>query len=120
MSYQSHNPQFAFLKPNHVLNGFFTSLVEQYNHIIHFDKEIRDPLLEKYKHREESLRLAVHRMEFRHQEEARKKEIDSSNDLAIQTVDWNDFAVVETITFDEDNEFLPSAERLKEVKHYKK
>lgn len=115
MNYQSHNPQFAFLKPNHILNGIFTSLVEQYNRVIHFEHDIKDPLLEKYKHREESLRVSVHRMEYRHQEEARKKESESSNDFAIQTVDWNDFVVVETITFDEESQFLPTAERLKEV-----
>lgn len=62
MNYQSHNPQFDFLKPTHILNGYFTSLVEQYNKVIHFEKAIKDPLLEKYKHREESLRVAVHRM----------------------------------------------------------
>lgn len=29
MNYQSHNPQFDFLKPTHILNGYFTSLVAQ-------------------------------------------------------------------------------------------
>ena len=73
-NYQSHNPQFDFLKPTHILNSYFSSLVEQYSKIIHFDKEIKDPLLEK-----------------------------ENDDLAsLQTVDWNDFVVVETITFDED------------------
>ena len=115
MNYQSHNPQFAFLKPNHILHGFFTSLVEQYNRVIHFDNEIKDALLEKYKHREESLRVSVHRMEFRHQEEARKRETERTEDFDIQTVDWNDFVVVETITFDEESQFVPTSERLKEV-----
>lgn len=101
-NYQSHNPQFDFLKPTHILNSYFSSLVEQYSKIIHFDKEIKDPLLEKYKHREESLRVAVHRMEYHRQQEEAKKEKENDNLASLQTVDWNDFVVVETITFDED------------------
>ena len=101
-NYQSHNPQFDFLKPTHILNSYFSSLVEQYSKIIHFDKEIKDPLLEKYKHREESLRVAVHRMEYHRQQEEAKKEKENDDLASLQTVDWNDFVVVETITFDED------------------
>lgn len=47
MNYQSHNPQFDFLKPTHILNGFFTSLVEQYRKVLHFDNDIKDPLVSK-------------------------------------------------------------------------
>lgn len=101
-NYQSHNPQFDFLKPTHILNSYFSSLVEQYSKIIHFDKEIKDPLLEKYKHREESLRVAVNRMEYHRQQEEAKKEKENDDLASLQTVDWNDFVVVETITFDED------------------
>lgn len=104
MSYQSHNPQFDFLKPTHMLNGFFTSLVEQYSKVLHFDNEIKEPLLQKYKLRETSLQLSAHRLEWRHQEEMirRREKAMNEDDLSIQTIDWGDFAVVETITF-EDN-----------------
>jgi singapore isolate B (sub-type 7) whole genome shotgun sequence assembly, scaffold_2 len=93
------------LKPTHILNGFFLSLVEQYRKVMHFDKEIKEPLLNKYKHRDTSLRLSVHRLEMHRLEEARKKQQQAVNDdaVAMQTIDWGDFAVVETITFDEDN-----------------
>lgn len=93
------------MKPTHILNGFFLSLVEQYSKVMHFDKEIKEPLLSKYKSRDTSLRLSVHRLEMHRLEEARKKQQQAVNDdaVAMQTIDWGDFAVVETITFDEDN-----------------
>ena len=62
------------MKPTHILNGFFLSLVEQYRKVMHFDKEIKEPLLNKYKHRDTSLRLSVHRLEMHRLEEARKKQ----------------------------------------------
>lgn len=104
MSYQSHNPQFDFLKPTHMLNGFFTSLVEQYSKVLHFDTDIKEPLLRKYKNRETSLQLSAHRLEWAHREEMerRRQRAMNDDDELMQTIDWNDFAVVETITF-EDN-----------------
>ena len=80
-------------------------MVEQYSKVMHFDKEIKEPLLSKYKNRSTSLRLSVHRLEMHRLEEARKKQQQAVNDdaVAMQTIDWGDFAVVETITFDEDN-----------------
>ena len=84
------------MKPTHILNGFFLSLVEQYRKVMHFDKEIKEPLLNKYKHRDTSLRLSVHRLEMHRLEEARKKQQQAVNDdaVAMQTIDWGDFAVV--------------------------
>ena len=117
MNYQSHNPQFDFLKPTHILNGFFTSLVEQYRKVLHFDNDIKDPLVSKYKNRDVSLSLSAHRLEYHHQEMARKRQQEAANNDAIsmQTIDWGDFAVVETITFDDDNKALPAAEKFIEV-----
>ena len=115
MNYQSHNAQFAFLKPNHILHTFFLDLVEQYKLILHFDDSIKNPLISKYKRREESLHVAVHHIEHRREEERRKKENERRNELDIQTVDWDDFVVVETITFDDESQFVPSSQRLHQV-----
>ena len=41
-------------------------------------------------------------MEFHRQQEEAKKQKESDDLASLQTVDWNDFVVVETITFDED------------------
>ena len=116
MNYQSHNAQFAFLKPNHILNSFFLGLVEQYKLILHFDDSIKKPLIDKYKRREESLHVAIQHIEHRRQEEELKKKNEHNNDLNIKTVDWDDFVVVETITFDDESQFVPSSQRLHQVR----
>ena len=41
-------------------------------------------------------------MEYHRQQEEAKKEKENDDLASLQTVDWNDFVVVETITFDED------------------
>ena len=117
MNYQSYNPQFGFLKPTHMLHGFFLSLIDQYTKILHFDASVKDPLLDICRQREAALRVSVHRLEYRRQQEERERRQKQATEevLASQTVDWEDFVVVETITFEDEDSSRPLAASLQPV-----
>lgn len=101
---EQRNPQFDFLKPTHMLFSFFTSLVDAYAKLVRPSEE----LLQRVQRRRQlssALELSVHRWSWTRAEEERKREESQKEDserLAFQQVDWNDFTIVETIDFRED------------------
>ncbi|KAK8801981.1 hypothetical protein WA158_006376 [Blastocystis sp. Blastoise] len=110
-TYQSRNPQFDFLKPTHLLNGFFTSLVESYAKILHPERETKANLIEFSENKENILKFCLWKQDYQQKEERRRQEeeaLSNNERLVDQTVNWNQFTVVETITFNE-KDFAPAA-----------
>lgn len=105
---EAGNSAFEFLRPSHAAFLYFTSLVDQFHRILH------PPA-----HTLEALRRAagpgggaavltrcVHRLEHRRREEEKKRSeaaaASARASSAAAAIDWHDFAVVETITFGDD------------------
>ena len=102
---EGRNYQFDFLRPTHSLFGYYNRMVESYQKIIspapgtieNLVKETTDPST-----RWKTLAEAKNRAEWergkRKREDERKKEKDEETE-AMGLIDWQDFVVVETIEF---------------------
>ncbi len=104
---EQRNPQFDFLKPTHMLFSYFTTLVDAYAKIVHPSEELKQRIDERTK-LQHVYEYAVHRWNWRHSEDERKRQqqsIEDADRLAAQAIDWYDFTVVEVIEFGE-NELL--------------
>eukprot|EP00750_Incisomonas_marina_P001342 INCI11124.1.p1 GENE.INCI11124.1~~INCI11124.1.p1 ORF type:complete len:704 (+),score=163.94 INCI11124.1:239-2350(+) len=111
------NPEFDFLKPTHMLFGFFTSLVDSYSKCLKPPKELKTKLGDTLTSRNKVLQRCVHRLRWDRKEEQEKQERESqasADKVAYQSIDWHDFVVVETITFDDDDEALPVPQALED------
>lgn len=113
------NPEFDFLKPTHMLFGFFTSLVDSYSKCLKPPKELKAKLGDTLTSRNKVLQRCVHRLRWDRKQEQEKQERESqasADKVAYQSIDWHDFVVVETITFDDDEEeeALPPPQALEE------
>lgn len=115
------NPQFNFLKPTHSLFAFFTTLADAYSRVLMPPKGLVNRLRCDASDSAGLLERALRRLEW---ERAREREATEARDeveaerMAMLSIDWHDFATVETIEFydDEDAE-LPSPMTLKDVRH---
>lgn len=87
---------FAFTLPNHKWYPLFASLVKQYKLVIERKYKVLSvhDMLERCKQR------ALYEESQRTKEDS-KKRLEEAKRLKFASVDWNDFVVVETITFDE-------------------
>ena len=99
---------FGFLRPQHSLHAFFEAMVAAYRRAL-------DPLPESRLRR---LRLAIddettvltralRTLEWEQQTQAAQREAEAAAEkerVAMQSIDWHDFSVVETIAFFEDEE----------------
>lgn len=95
---ESQNPQFAFLKPTHVLFSYFTSLLELYTKILNPTEGIKQRLESNINDKMSILGRCVHRVEYAKQEEIKKKKSTASElEEQYNTIDWYDFEIVETI-----------------------
>lgn len=104
------NPEFDFLKPTHMLFGFFTSLVDAYTKCLKPSDELKEKLSDTLNDRTKVLQRCVHKLQWkqkREQEDQERESRESADQVAYQSIDWHDFVVVETITFDDD-EALPA------------
>jgi splicing factor 3A subunit 1 len=106
---EQRNPQFDFLKPQHYLHKFFNALVDAYTKVLMPPHDLNtklDALLEKYTIYEGLL----DRVQWeRHQQRLKDEENEEEKErMERALIDWHDFVVVETITFDED-EMKPPA-----------
>lgn len=108
---EQRNPQFDFLKPTHMLFSYFTSLVDAYA------KLLQPPVALLASVKEKStllgaLEKSVGRWVWERAEEERKrkevKEADAERS-ALQSIDWYDFSIVETIEFDDDELYEPAS-----------
>ncbi len=100
---EADNERFQFLKSTHALFSYFTTLVDEYTTVLQPSPELRQAVREGVD-KKRCLDQVVHRWEYdrRQEEMKRAKEAQTSLNLAGGRVDWNDFVVVETITFDKD------------------
>ncbi|XP_063931395.1 splicing factor 3A subunit 1-like [Zophobas morio] len=106
MQRESRNYLFDFLRPHHILFGYFTKLVEQYTKIFLPSKESLENLKNQSTNREAILRRVKQRVAWENQQ--RKKKQDIQNKIEEEkrqyaTIDWHDFTVVETVDFPEDD-----------------
>ena len=104
---ESKNPQFDFLKPTHLLFGYFTSLVDAYSKCLVPRKE---ELIKLQKYVDDSstiLEQAVDRYEYQkvkmQEEKKTKDEKSKEEEQEAMQIDWHDFVLVETITFDDEH-----------------
>ena len=107
------NPQFNFLKPNHSLFTFFTSLCDAYGRVLRPPKGAVEALKsDKYTDRAQILERCLQRMKYDKVTAERKKKADDLAEeerQAMAMIDWHDFVVVETIDFeDEEDDELPA------------
>ncbi|KAL4110043.1 hypothetical protein PRIC1_001736 [Phytophthora ramorum] len=108
---EQRNPQFDFLKPTHPLFAYFTALVESYTLVL-AKQDTQMKRIEEGVERMMVLDRCVHRMEWQRTEQERKDKEAAESDAerrALAQIDWHDFVVVETITF-EDNDDLGASE----------
>mmetsp|Transcript_17190 Transcript_17190/g.23837 ORF Transcript_17190/g.23837 Transcript_17190/m.23837 type:complete len:701 (+) Transcript_17190:888-2990(+) len=106
---ETKNEQFHFLRAGHFLNPFFNHLVESYTKVLLPSKQFLSELESTAKShendaKEKNLRKCFVRMEIdkrKKKEELEKSGKEESERLQMQLIDWNEFVVVETITFDD-------------------
>jgi len=108
---EQRNPQFDFLKPTSVLFNYFTSLVDQYTLVLEKNRNARTVQQQQLRKRQERLAVleqTVMRWKWGHNEEEKRlmQTQEGSADVAALLIDWANFSIVETITFD-DNESHP-------------
>ncbi|EAT91681.1 hypothetical protein HBI56_012200 [Parastagonospora nodorum] len=112
---EAGNPQFEWLRVNHSFFPFFRSLVEQYKILLEEEKTVearKEELRRNIENRFHVLDRAKQRAEYvkfvsAQKEKEEKKAEDEKKEYA--TIDWQDFAVIATVLFDEvdDNADLP-------------
>ena len=109
---EARNYQFDFLRPQHSLHQFFSRLVDQYTDLLQAQtvdggKAHRARLAEleaNSKNRFHVLDRAKQRAEwvkFQEQQKQKKEEEEEKERLEYAQIDWHDFVVVQTVTFDE-------------------
>jgi splicing factor 3A subunit 1 len=112
---EAGNFQFDFLRPQHTLYQFFSRLVDQYTDLLTGDstdggrpqKKRIASLEQNVKERFQVLDRAKKRAEWvKHQEAQKvaKEEKQEKERVEYAQIDWHDFVVVATVTFDERDE----------------
>lgn len=112
---ETGNYQFDFLRPQHSLYQFFSRLVDQYTELINggavdggrAEKERVALLKANAKDKFNMLQRARQRAEWvkwQDAQKAAKEEEAEAEKLAYAQIDWHDFAVVETVMFEEADE----------------
>ncbi|KAK8864174.1 hypothetical protein IAR55_001420 [Kwoniella newhampshirensis] len=109
---EGRNYQFDFLRPTHSLYGYYNRMVESYQKVMqpppglieHLVKEANDPE-QKWKTLEEARNRAEWEKGRRKRENERQKE-EEEEATARAAIDWQDFVVVETIEFTQNDEAL--------------
>ncbi|GAA6055623.1 hypothetical protein JCM3770_006730 [Rhodotorula araucariae] len=133
---ESRNYQFDFLRPSHSLFGYFNRLVEQYTKILVPSKDLLARLERRaggppnttadrlVAGRREVLKDAQTRVAWEKWESTRRKAAEDEAEaerIAFAEIDWQDFQVVSTIEFTENDEAgiaeLPAPMSLSEVEN---
>jgi splicing factor 3A subunit 1 len=109
---EARNFQFDFLRPQHSLYQFFTRLVDQYTILLseegidadttskrrlgELDRNVKEKhhILDRAKQRAEWVK-------YQEQQKQKKEEQEEEERITYAQIDWHDFAVVETVLFDE-------------------
>lgn len=139
---EGRNYQFDFLRPNHSLFGYFNRLVDQYSKVINPNKDALEQLQMRAEEgaQYETLGLArKHAKWERNKSEKDKKRLDDQEaekskpfsfeyvadklmsvlPVAFAEIDWNDYAIVQTIEFTaaDANSELPPPMSVQEVEN---
>ncbi|TVY62230.1 Pre-mRNA-splicing factor sap114 [Fusarium oxysporum f. sp. cubense] len=129
---EAGNPQFGFLIPNHTLHNFFQHIIDQYTTLLRASglggeggklqeeriKELEANINDKFlvlnraKQRAEYAKYVESERQKKEEEEVKAKE-------EFAMIDWGDFVVVETITFNEADEHanLPPPTNLSDLQY---
>eukprot|EP01083_Nonionella_stella_P077950 213079_1 len=117
---EQRNPQFDFLKPGHILFSYFERLVAAYRQVIAPSEQSIEYLRKCVESitfvRDELIGRAEFENRLKQKKEDAKKNADEER-VAMQLIDWHDFVVLESITFEkDDDEYLPvPAMTIKEI-----
>ncbi|KAK0612334.1 putative pre-mRNA splicing factor [Bombardia bombarda] len=129
---ETSNPQFQFLIPNHTFHNFFQSMVDQYSILLResgvngdgtqVQQERVDELKRNVGDKYHVLARAKQRAEYtiwQEAEKAKHEEEEEKQKIEFSRIDWNDFVVVETITFQEsdDQANLPPPTSLNDLQY---
>jgi splicing factor 3A subunit 1 len=99
---EGRNFQFDFLRPSHSLYGYFNRMVEQYTKVMHPSSQqiarLENGQTNKWAIMEESQARGEWE-KVRRDKEQKKKEDAEKEAHAFAQIDWQDFAVVQTIEF---------------------
>ncbi|KAH7309134.1 Pre-mRNA splicing factor PRP21 like protein-domain-containing protein [Stachybotrys elegans] len=129
---EAGNPQFQFLMSNHTFHNFFQHVVSQYAMLLKasglggeggkLQQEIVAGLQENVRNKYRVLDRARQRAEYSKYQEMEKKmkeEEEEQKKAEFARIDWGDFVVVETITFDEsdENSNLPPPTTLSDLQY---
>ncbi|KAF9977078.1 SF3a splicing factor complex subunit [Actinomortierella ambigua] len=117
---ESRNFQFDFLKPNHSLFTFFTTLVDQYTKVLVPSNTMMEQIEMRAKDKYAVQDMVMRRVEYTAYQQELKKKRDEKEDAeraAFLSIDWQDFVVVETIEFTDadDAQELPGPKSLSEL-----
>lgn len=127
---ESSNPQYQFLVPNHTFHNFFQSLVDQYTILLRERgasgdgaQALQERLAElklNVADRFNVLARAKQRAEYakwQAAEKAKQEEEEEKKKIEHARIDWNDFVVVETIEFTENDKDLPPPTTLNDLQY---
>ncbi|KAJ9119070.1 hypothetical protein QFC22_003561 [Naganishia vaughanmartiniae] len=99
---EGRNPQFDFLRPTHSLFGYFNRTVENYSRIINPPPSMLERLAKESQDKWSVLSRARNRAAWEkvaQDKEAKRKAEKEEEAVAFASIDWDDFAVVQTIEF---------------------
>lgn len=124
------NYQFDFLRPQHSLFHYFSSLVDQYTKIFYLKKEVKEQLGKDNAEPFNILKRVNYAMEWEKRQQRRKQQAADEAEAertSFAQIDWHDFLVVETLNFNEDEADLPApikpedlGARLIEMEHFER
>ena len=101
---EARNPQFQFLRSDHLLFSFFTSLVEQYAHVCHPTPAMLALLQKNVDAPAQLLDRALQKLDWTlhlEAEAAARAAQDEAEAQASAAIDWHDFTIVETLVFED-------------------
>ena len=102
---ESRNEEFYFLRPTHSLHSYFRQLVERYERVANPSAATLAELRARADDRLVSLDKSVHVLEYQRKAEALRRSSEAeaeATNIVYQSIDWNDFVVVATVDFAED------------------
>ena len=102
---EHRSPQFEFLKPMHLLFPFFQQLVDAYSKVLIPPRTLDEKLAPAPNTPLMVLNRTIHKFEYTRNEERQRAEKEREQEderVAMQLIDWHDFVIVETLTFNED------------------
>ncbi|KAF4969790.1 hypothetical protein FZEAL_10164 [Fusarium zealandicum] len=114
---EAGNPQFQFLIPNHTFHNFFQHIIDQYTTLLRASglhgeggklqeertKELEASIKDKFLVLNRAKQRADY-AKFMEAERQKKEEEEEQQKVEFAQIDWGDFVVVETITFNDSDE----------------